>query len=907
MAAVASSFSSHHFDRLDMSQGSRLTMDHPMGPVQLVPNPDFVFPARSAQGSDAPSLQRRPVTMHLDLSAPQSRPRGQGKSVSTLPTFTFNATSTSGMGPASPPLESPTSTVPVTPSRNLGHRRRASEFVGGDSRFGVSTLVSTSPLRLPDTLSIPGDSSATGSPGRRKGHAHRRSAAISGHDLASILQPRDVNIATQTSPNLATKENARIPTPAFTFGETRSEEVKLPTVPVSCPPTSDSDSSPARPPSRPRVGFSENVEYIPRPLSTVSSDTASSASTIRGHSVSNSVSSMISLGGIGTPSPRRTRTPPTMDMRSTVVPTDRSAFEFRPTLDQSEDEWATPGKAPTTDSAATSPNFSITLDEPETPRLSKKKGFLRLDRRRSEPLISAGALEPSPGLSTVSLQEPIMSESFQAKSNECDAGYYDLNRKSSRRKVKAWATSLLGRKARDPRKTQSMFIPADAVDASEFDMTASQPEESTAPEPDLDALFGQDPFSTSGDFPSFSFPRDLGDQSSYPSFTSGEQFEDRSSMIDLDAALGPHGTPTMSGGRRQMHSGGFGRRGADRGHNRTYSLPTLAPFEFDRNSSPVRSSMADVFEEDEEADTAVPGDAPSSESPAAEAVDSDDEEGTGIQIVDAVAEHEDPIPARNVDQGLGIHNRSMGSSLPLPKSPTGMRRTSVVEDTIIEESSPIEIVEDYEEPRTSSVTKSSDSSEASTVLADRSNMALSVPSAEPSPLTPAFHAGPMFSSPGYHSQPNLFDHARLGTSNSSIGDNRTISSFATGEHGLDRRVSIEEVPSLTSSRSTMISAMQPSGPRRDFSDRSGSVMSIPVETEVMERRRKRSSIQSLSTLLGGSFGETRNRSSSYQRPQTAVCESTHQDGKKRKENRLSKLMFWRSKSERSERSVSSTK
>lgn len=692
-----------------------------------------------------------------------------------------------------------------------------------------------------------------------------------------------------------------MPSPAFTFGEARSEEVILPPAPVSYPSTSDSESSPARPPSRPRVGFSENVEYIPRPLSTVSSDTASSASTIRGHSVSNSVSSMISLGGIGTPSPRRTRTPPIMDLRSTVVPT---AFELRPSLSQSEDEWATPAKAPMTESAATSPNLSITLDEPEMPRLAKKKGFLRLDRRRSEPLISAGTLEPSPGLSTVSLQEPITSEFSQAKSTESDDGDYDLNRKSSRRKVKAWATSLLGRKAQDPRKTQSMFIPDGMVEPPEVDVDASQSEESTVTEPDLDALFGQDPFGTPADIPRFSFPRDSDNELSYPSFTNSEKFETRSPMIDLDAALGPHGTPTMGGGRRQMHSGGFGRRGAERGHNRTYSLPTLAPFDFDRNTSPVRSSMADVFEEDEEVDTALPSDATVSESSAVEAVDSDDEAGTGIEIVDAVAEHEDPVPTRNVEHGLGIHNRSMSSSLPLPKSPTGMRRTSVVEDIIIEESSPIEIVEDYEEPRTSSVTKSSDSSEASTVLADHSSIALSVPSAEPSPMTPAFHAGSTFSSQGFHSQPNLFDSSRLGTSASSIGDNRTMSSFATAEHGFDRRVSIEEVPSLTSSRSTMTSAMQPSGPRRDFSDRSGSVMSIPVESDMMERRRKRSSIQSLSTLLGGSFGETRNRSSSYQRPQTAMCESTQQEGKRRKENRLSKLMFWRSKSERS---VSSTK
>lgn len=906
MAAVATSFSGHHFDCFATPGGNRLGMDQPMGAVQLVPNPDFVFPARPSPSSNAPSTsQKRPASMHLDLSAPQARPRGQGKSLSTLPTFTFNATNTSGLGQPSPPLPSPTLTIPVTPSRNIGHRRRASEFVGGDSRYGVSTLVSTSPSRLPESLA---DQSTTGSPARRRGHAHRRSAAISGHDLASILQPRDTNVAS-TSPSLAPKEIPRLPSPGLTLGESRTEEITLPSAPVSFSfggtSNSSSDSFANRPPSRPRVGFSENVEYIPRPLSTVSSDTTSSASTIRGHSVTNSVSSMISLGGIGTPSPRRTRTPPTMDMPSGVMSAGRTSQEFRPVPGQSEDSWVTSGKRPASESAATSPSPSITLDAPETLSLPKKHGFLKLDRRRSEPLISAGALEQSPGLSTVSLHEPVMLVPFQATTGDDETGDNDLNRKSSRRKVKDWANAFLGRKTRDPRKTKSMIIPDDIEGQPATGAVDLQKVESLGPEPDLDAVFGQDPFATADDAPSFSFLRNSDHLMFSPSFTNSEHFEDRSPVIDLDAALGPYGTPNMSGGRRQMHSGGFGRRAPDRGHNRTYSLPTLAPFDFDRTSAPVQSSMADVFEEDEEVETVLADEPTASTSAVAEAIDSDDEVGTGIQIVDAVTENEDPRPARGVEHGLGIHNRPVTASLPLPRSPTGMRRTSVVEDTIIEESSPIEIVEDHEEPRTSSVTKSSDSSETSTILAaERRNLPLSVPSAEPSTLTPGSYAISTFSSPDPHGVHNFFDPARLGTSTSSIGDNRTISSFATGEHGLERRISVEDVPSLTSSRSTMISTMHHTGPRRDFSDRSGSVMSIPVETEIMERRRKRSSIQSLSTLLGGSFGETRNRSSSYQRPQTAVCASTHQDGGKRKENRLSKLMFWRSKTERS---VSSAK
>lgn len=176
MAAVASALSSNSFYRFDLSQGDRLGMDNSLGPVHLVPNPDFVFPARPIQAHDVSSSpSKRPVSMHLDLTSTQARPRTQRQSVSTLPTFTFNASNTSGMGDQpSPPFPSPTLTIPGTPSKNLGHRRRASEFVGGDSRYGVSTLVSTSPSKLPETLPIADDISTTGSPARRRGHSTLR-------------------------------------------------------------------------------------------------------------------------------------------------------------------------------------------------------------------------------------------------------------------------------------------------------------------------------------------------------------------------------------------------------------------------------------------------------------------------------------------------------------------------------------------------------------------------------------------------------------------------------------------------------------------------------------------------------------------------------------------------------------
>lgn len=915
MAVVAASFPRHRFD---LSDASRLDMDmdNTMGTVHLVPNPDFVFPMRpSQQDGVGPPGNRRPVSMHLTLSPAQLRSRPQRQSVSTLPTFTFNSTNTTGLLNHGAEPSPAGSADPVTPSRNMKHRRGASEFVGGDSRFGVSTLVSTSPIKTGDTLPLPDDRpSTTGSPARRRGHAHRRSTAISGHDLSAILQPRDSNLA-PSSVSTTTADHQQ-PQAAVFSPQTQSND--------SVPPTESCSDTFARPPSRPRVGFSENVEYIPRPLSTVSSDTVSSASTLRGHSVANSISSVISLGGIGTPSQRRNRTPPIIiDSPSGLshgYPFPRDTTRLPEDMPRSLAE-GDRNKA-SSESTATSPNLSITFEEPEASRLSnKKRAFLKLDRRRSEPLISTSVLQ-QPGLSTISLHEPVTSNPMHEKDTENDDAWLSLSRKSSRRKVKQWANAFLGRRTVDPRKTKSLILSStEPLPSPGLEATPSEQDPFVDADLDLDAVFGQDSLASLDNadgpsFPTLGLTTDTG-----PTFSrSDNDNDDPSPIIDLDAALGPYGTPSMSGSRRQMHSGNFGRRCLDRNHNRTYSLPTLAPFDHDRTGSPKASPMADVFEEEEEADSHSTSGKPACPLLSVPTTETDEETGTGIQIVDAATEDETMTRGRISAQGLGIDRQTdttaEDGALAVPGLQPSMlvqiRRTSIVEDTIFEESSPVEIVEDFEEPRTSSVTKSSDSSEASTVLPDPGNLAMPLTPSAPSPSTPVSYIASTFSSPDGHGYHGLFDPGRLGTSTSSMTDNRTISSLATAEHGLDMRISVEDVPSLTSSHSTMMSAAHFNSSRRDFSDRSGSVASMPAEAEVLERRRKRSSIHSLSRLVGGPFGESRNRLPFDQRPQTAMPTTTttttttmFDDGKKKKEHRMSKLLFWRSKGD--VRSVSSSK
>jgi hypothetical protein len=176
------------------------------------------------------------------------------------------------------------------------------------------------------------------------------------------------------------------------------------------------------------------------------------------------------------------------------------------------------------------------------------------------------------------------------------------------------------------------------------------------------------------------------------------------------------------------------------------------------------------------------------------------------------------------------------------------------------------------------------------------------PDMAPPMMTPETYQTSTFSSssPG---RPRSFDTPRLGTSASSFNDNRTVSSSTTGEQPPDVRISVDDVPSLTSSRSTMFSTAHANNSHRDFSgassgyvgQRNSSGASSTLDPNmVAEQRRKRSSIQSLSQLMGTSFGPKSKASEEF-RPQTASAATTSSTIKPKKEHRLKKLMFWRSK------------
>ncbi|KAL8879658.1 MAG: hypothetical protein Q9198_002771, partial [Flavoplaca austrocitrina] len=151
------------------------------------PNPPFVFPMQSEPAArEDPSWADLPSENASDRRS-RNRSRPQHISISRLPDFKFQPS----------PSNSDTS-VPVTPSSPTksrmipphqgGHRRNGSEFIGGDGKSGLTGLMSTSPTKGEGILPPP-PGARTGPPAGRRGHAHRRSGAVSSHDVSAILRP----------------------------------------------------------------------------------------------------------------------------------------------------------------------------------------------------------------------------------------------------------------------------------------------------------------------------------------------------------------------------------------------------------------------------------------------------------------------------------------------------------------------------------------------------------------------------------------------------------------------------------------------------------------------------------------------------------------------------------------------
>ena len=871
------------------------------------PNPNFSFPmlppTDTLQSSDYPEPEG------AGLTGTFHRPRPSNISINPLPPFGFPE-SNSGRTPPVVGSGEPSPTRPI-PIRG-GHRRGGSEFIGGDGSAIGPGLMSTSPTKGEGILPSPPTS------GRRRGHAHRRSGAISNHDLSSMLKPSSEasGLRVGSAPNSPADPSAhRRFMPSLDHSASQPtlrtqipiEDPKHEITPTSIPHHSPkhsprqsiAKSSPSALQSRPRVGFSDTLEFIPRPLSTISSETSSSLSTIRpSHSVTGSITSVIS---------NATSSPPSAKKHQHTADTLR---EYR--LDSPRPRTA---DSPSSVSPIASPfgRLGTPPSRPSSAGAGKalKKVQYELDRFQTQNELvqdSRNAVLANPP-SNSDFSVPLASPQFQAdlrrlrgfpesRSNE----HAQRPRSSPEAKVakkhknvKTWAGSLLSRRPKT-KSNEALNSEGNRVaDLQEF-----------APVEDLsldDINFDEDNTCVIRS-PDYDLPSSAKSTNTTSSASNGEhEAEIPGAVLDLDATWDALDDESRRGGslagkRRTMHSsgatGGFVGPGMHY-HRRAESAPALTPVTEAAGFHGVGrdNTMADVFEEDEEDD----GSAKLTKARTHSCRPSGEEGnlmGLGVQIVDS---------AENSNETLQQPTRRKLPEITPSKervveSDTGTVKLSASQEFYRSVNLPVDVVDATEEPRFSVVTKSSDGSTITPTFSDP--LSSTAPATLPTTLDFAEAGAHHLDTPTTSSSnpsPDVhyisFDAPRLHTAASSLTDRSTWSSARGTDSANAISYSTEDVPSLTSSASTMISGhpqLSPGFPPRPSGERSYSFSAaVPRRTRPVSAS-KRSSLASLSRLVGSSYGEKSKLS-----VESFATDSNDKSDKK-KRHRISRMMkFWKSK------------
>lgn len=822
------------------------------------PNPPFVFPMQ-AERSDIAALPSHPDFGRGRI--PLSRSRPPRIPVNPLPPFEFHSSNISA-----PPEKEGSSAG--SPSKSIsthssGHRRNGSEFIGGDGRSGIG-FMNSSPTKGGETL-LPPSASMTGPLASRRGHAHRRSDAISSHDLSFMLRPANEprGSSAPTTPSDPDRHGS--------FPSENENASTQPVIPLAKQGTAISSNYQANVsfdgPSRPRVGFSETVEFIPRPLSTISSETSSSLSTIRpNHSLTGSITSIISSSTSSPPSSKVTRS--SLDTMFEIDHSQPRPKTASPTLHESGTHSAFRDdlrllKRPS--SASSNHGGSAQLDEPVSWRYSGDD-----DQRKDGPALTPNSLEENSMfidyVSTSELAEP--QGPCQASSDSLILSM-EPKRPKKPKKVSSWAGSILSRKSKHrdckgqcaghPPSAPHYSAFADGNDLSLENITFDE-DTTCVIETPVDYHLGASSVYT--EIPPWK-PRE-----SSPASDSDTAI----SVLDLDAALGPFNTPKLGGegddsgtsffvSRRRMHSsgttGGFTGPGMHY-HRRAESAPEMVAINYQVFGFPrlsTNAAMADVFEEEEEEDEDM---SPMEEGQQDDPADNDSIPGLGVNIVD-------------IDNGAD----------PLPSRPENTA-SSPDSEGLNEDFSAVEIVNTDEEPRASVVTKSSDGSTITPTLSNEP--CIRRPSSAPIDFAVSrthMFATPQSPSVSFPEFRSSSDVPRMHTANSSMTDRVTVGS---------------DVPSLISNAPTMTSAHDSRFSSVGTHSSSDLPHSLPSHARPRISRydtpSKRSSFASLSRLVGSSHGGEKSKLSIEER---ATPDSTDKTERK-KGNRLSRLMrFWKSK------------
>lgn len=894
-------------------------------PLGLAPSPNPAF------GNNPPlfaptmntfeaAAERSPPPQLAQRNARPSRIAARRPSAHVLPDFTFNPANSTSPPPSAPtPPDSPTS-GPSSPPRPAGHKRGGSEFIGGDGSGG-SGLLSASPTKSDAALPTPCATGRVGSAPGPRGHRHRRSAAISSHDLSFMLDSFGLRSGPRgASAPVSPLEGGHQTAQRSLQQRSRSSPSSPFDLPVSFATSSEDAgvSSAMKPPPRVRVGFSDKIEYI-RPLSTVSCETESTLSTLRngGHSLSNSISSNISASSVSPPSTRNISLSSRTNIEGMTATRPATAGSV---LDKSDKEDSTvlgSGSATTAlrpsssgdSAAATSASSALCLNS-SRPQAKGSTSFFRFERRRTNSPAAHAVIPQGQSRNVNPLDELPSSLAAFTPAVDAASAVDETNERYSRHRP--W-TGLITRK----RKPQS---PVANHSDDVLVMPATQPD-------DLDQRQFPDHL-TDIFVPDFDYDNtvtivcqskasaNLEPLEEYQSVGRISQRPDPDSdcvspVIDLDVAIKPFhnrldGTsqksfvksPMGACGRRMSSSGlsATGTRAQSRSHRRAESCPELVPFDYRPAVLAGKYTMADVFEEDEEdeeEDRLKPAPVLSflvTKQPDRSAADS---------RLMSVADREAADSTFTVDEGLRIQPPTKGESEG-EHSSVGSQSAQTTEglcerdfglDTICPNmATDLEAHEaafpvTNERPQLPNlVLHETGKEEKSIFIAD---------SARSPSMTPYSTAPSSFPSSAFTSSQHSLDLPRLGTAASSMTDYR-VHLIGTGDLLTDLRKS-DDVPSLTSSGSIATNALRNSLPiirpgQLDESDRRYS-FSQSVHSEGW---RKRTSIVSLSRLIGGPSAE-KSKLSIEHRPQSARSEMVTEVRSKRKQ-RFSRLVrFWKPK------------
>ncbi|OIW35209.1 hypothetical protein CONLIGDRAFT_566539 [Coniochaeta ligniaria NRRL 30616] len=829
--------------------------------------------------------------------------------------------------PMSP--ESPRA-IPSRPAGH-GHKRGGSEFVGGSVRGGDAiTVLSSSPTKSDSGYASP--SLTPASAARRRGHAHKRSGAISSHDLSSIILPPP-NKSTAalrgssapSTPAVFDRDDNFIfpmtvdgPEQTHSIPSARSEgDIRQASASSSFP--VEDTSPPPRPANRARVGFSDTLEFIPRPLSLVSNETSSTVTARPGHSTSGSISSVISLANsipadrdLGSP----TKTSPTFSKMESRPSTAGAVLERSQSNQDADSTEPSPRRRNSIPHLMQLPPASLNAVAPATPsptKTPKRWSFFGLEPfvgssspTRPRP-VSAGSSESQSKTTTSGQPEASQPEVGDELPKDIPTDLKPATRKRSKKqkKVKKWAGSILfsrnyrTRHGKPPRRRTPTPPPLRDDEPEELEGRLSV---EYLPYPPM-VMITEASGLEDGTFSTPPRPASLPDEdTSYP-------------MIDLDAALGPFNTPLprnpeweaaqKAGGhvKRQLHSAAgmtrFTGPGMHYQHRRAESAPEMVPFEAGRfgmhrfNSS---STMADVFEEDEEDEagtdstTSTEQSTPLAGTPMEQASNPTDT----AQQRSTASVHKEQASSTGDAASTSTGVKRKGSDLSDDEESTSSRMKSEHADNSLHGDV---ITEEFvlgEPPHASgfdspnSATPSPRQMMRSRDLAPVDVSPLHLPASSLAPVSPySMTQSSSFPSPR---TPVSYDTQRISTAPSSFTEDN-FRSLLMGEPGPEVRISVDGVPSLTSTSSTMTresifmqnpQARQPP-PSAD--------LPRPASFSASAFGRRRSSLASLSRLISSSHGERSKLSM-----EVTMDGENEKKPKASKAKRISRMMqFWKPK------------